>query len=152
MLKKDPDASCGFFCHRTRPDRHASVLGWIRPLIDANLKDEEGSENFGPLLQDKGAKGKGPAADNLLAFFNSSTHPLCHGKATTLQTMRGWIQDCKEAADAEFKRRDKVEGPGRRDRSEDNIPEHIKIWCDLIVSWKEIAKATPKTDRYKKSD
>ena len=40
----------------------------------------------------------------------------------------------KEAADAEMKRREKVEGPGQRDGSEDNnIAEHIKIWCDFLV-------------------
>ena len=47
-----------------------------------------------------------------------------------------------------MKRRDKVEGPGLRDGREDNIPEHIKIWCDLMVSLKDYSKAIPKTDRY----
>lgn len=47
-----------------------------------------------------------------------------------------------------MKRRDKVEGPGWRDGTEDKNPEHIKIWCDLMISWKEYWKAIPKTDRY----
>jgi hypothetical protein len=42
----------------------------LAQTIDANLKDEEpGSENSGPVLQNKGTKGKGPAADKLLAFI-----------------------------------------------------------------------------------
>jgi len=28
-------------------------------IIDANLKDEEGSQMFGPVLKNKGEKGKG---------------------------------------------------------------------------------------------
>jgi hypothetical protein len=46
-----------------------SFFLYLAQIIDANLKDEEGSENSGPVLQDKGTKGKGPAADKLLAFI-----------------------------------------------------------------------------------
>ena len=69
-------------------------LAVLAQVIDANLKEEEGSEHFGPILQEKVSKGKGPAADKLLAFINASTYPLCNGKNTTVQTLRGWIEEC----------------------------------------------------------
>ena len=47
-----------------------------------------------------------------------------------------------------MKRREQVEGPGRRDGSEDKISELVKIWCDLLISWKKYTETTPKTDRY----
>ncbi len=69
---------------------------YLAQVIDANLKDEEGSEIFGPVLQDKGAKGKGQASDKLLEFINASTHPLCNGKTTTVQTLRGWMRNARK--------------------------------------------------------
>ncbi len=125
-----------------------SLFLHLAQIIDANLKDEAGSQNFGPVLKNKGEEGKGPAADRILAFINASNHPLFDGKTTTVQTLRGWIEECKEAGEAEIKRREQVEGPGRRDGTEDKIPGHVEIWCDLLISWKEYTETTPKTDRY----
>ena len=106
-------------------------------IIDANLKDEEGSQNFGPILGKMGENGKDPAAIRIQAVISASNHPLFYGKTTTVQTLRGWIAECIEAGEAEMKRRERVEGPGRPDGTEDNVPEHVKIWCYLLVSYKE---------------
>ena len=47
-----------------------------------------------------------------------------------------------------MKRREQDEGPRRRDGTEVKIPEHAKIWCDLLISWKAYTATTPKTERY----
>jgi len=72
-----------------------SVFLHLAQIIDANLKDEEGSQNFGPVLKNKGERGKGPAADRIHTFMNASNHLLFHGKATTVQTVSGWFEECK---------------------------------------------------------
>ena len=102
----------------------------------------------GPVLKGTGQKGKGSAADRILEFICTSTYPLFQGKTTTAQTLKTWIEECKTSAEAEMKRREQVKEPGRRDGTEDQIPEHVKGWCDLLVSWKEYTDTTPKTDRY----
>jgi hypothetical protein len=42
-----------------------------------------------------------------------------------------------------MKRREQVEGPGRRDGTEDKIAVHVEIWCYLLISWKEYTETTP---------
>ncbi len=78
--------------------KYDALFLYLAQFIDANLnlKDEEGSEIFGPVLQDKGAKCKGPASDKLLAFINASTHQLCNGKTTMVQTLRGWMKNARK--------------------------------------------------------
>ncbi len=115
-------------------------------IIHASLKDEEGSQQFSPVLKNKEEKGMGSAADKIHTFINALNHLLSHGKATTVQTLRGWIEECKEDGKTELKRRDQVEGPGRRDGTEDKIPEHVKFWCNLLISRKEYTETTPKTE------
>ncbi len=75
-------------------------------IIDANLKDQEGSLNFGPVLENQGDKG--PSVERIHKFIEDSNHLFFYGKATTVQTMGGWIED---AGEAEMKRRESFEGP-----------------------------------------
>ena len=110
----------------------------LAQIIESNLKDEKGS--FGPVLMASRQKGKGEAAERTLAFSNASTHPLFHGKATTSKTLKGWIQECKVAGEAEMKRREQVEGPGRRDGTEDNVPELLRYGVTCWYRGKSILK------------
>jgi hypothetical protein len=65
----------------------------LAQIIDANLKEEEGSLNFGPVLKGAGQKGKGSAAERILEYIGTSTHPLFQGKTTTAQTLKIWIEE-----------------------------------------------------------
>ncbi len=57
----------------------------LAQIIEANFKDEEGSQQFGPILGNKGENFncKGPAANLIITVITASNHPLFHGKTTT---------------------------------------------------------------------
>jgi hypothetical protein len=48
------------------------IFLYLGNIIKANLKNEEGSLNFGPALLDMGKNGKGTAQDRVLEFYNRS--------------------------------------------------------------------------------